>query len=112
MRLNLVAASLHSLALIVWIGGSLTSFFTTGNTTIDKDESKLLWVFSETLSLTLLYIGFFILIYVFWHYGLNVDATIQKQKLKEEKKKEREFEEAKIRIILDELPEEEEKNEV
>ena len=52
------------------------------------------------------------MIYVFWHYGLNVDATIQKQKLKEEKKKEREFEEAKIRIILDELPEEEEKNEV
>jgi hypothetical protein len=104
IRLNLLSVGFLIFALVVWIGGSYKSFQNNG----DNTDVRFSLVLSGTLSLLLLYTGFFILIYVFWHYGLNVDATIQKLKLKEEeKKKESENENAKMRINLDNFYEEE-----
>jgi len=47
------------------------------------------------------------LIHVFWHYGLNIEATIKRQKQRELKKKERELDDARKEVMCDEFPEEE-----
>ena len=75
------------MALIVWIAGTITSLYLFNGNKIDKNDERGLWVLTETVALFFLFIGLFILIYVFWHYGLNIEATIQKQRLREEKKK-------------------------
>ena len=93
------------MALIVWIAGTITSLYLFDGNKIDKNDERGLWVLTETVALFFLFIGLFILIYVFWHYGLNIEATIQKQRLREEKKK-RESEDPEKKEKSDEFPEE------
>ena len=48
-----------------------------------------LFVLFETISTIMLFVANYILIHVFWHYGLNTEKTLEKQEKELQKKKQK-----------------------
>ena len=104
VSLNLCAAILLMLAFIIWVGGTVAGIILFEHKQINEDDERGIYALTQCIANICLYAGLFILIHVFWHYGLNIEATMKRQKQREQKKKERELDEAIKEVMCDEFP--------
>ena len=92
INLNLLAACLQFVAFIVWTVGFFCIRYLKQIETIKEENDK---VFDEmmisTVSSVILLISYYLIIHVFWHYGINVEKTlIKREKIEEEKRRQTE----------------------
>ena len=92
INLNLLAACLQFVAFIVWTVGFFCIRYLVHIGTIKEENDK---VFDEmmisTVSSVILLISYYLIIHVFWHYGINVEQTlIKREKIEEEKRRQTE----------------------
>ena len=88
INLNLLAACLQFAAFIVWSGGNnFVRYLAWKNKITEEQKICFSMILSSISSVTLLG-SYYIIIHVFWHYGINVEQTlIKREKIEEEKRR-------------------------
>lgn len=100
INLNIYAAILQLISYLFWLVGSLL---------VDMKFVKAALVFERTIistiSSTLAFVSLYILIHVFYHYGLNIEQTMERRKQREEERKRKEEEQKIKEVMCSEFPE-------
>jgi hypothetical protein len=105
INLNIYAAILQLISYLCWFVGS----FLLDLKFAKKAGDYYLLVFDRviisTISSTLAFVSLYILIHVFYHYGLNIEKTMERRKQREEERKRKEEVEKIKDVMCSEFPE-------
>ena len=104
VNLNLIAAILQFVAFIVWSGGQTTVRYLYRKKTIDLVTKQCTTMILSTISSVVLLLSFYVLIHVFWHYGINIEHTLEKREKLEEEKRRKAVEKAIKVELCEEFP--------
>lgn len=90
---NIIAAVLQLISYIIWVVGRLVLDLLITHDRVGEIVAESFRVIIPTVSSIMQFISFYILIHVFWHYGLNIERTLEKQEKREEELRKKKYEE-------------------
>jgi amino acid permease len=92
INLNLLAAILQFAAFIVWSGGFICIRYLKQTKTIEETNEEVYYkMMVSCVSSVILLFSYYLIIRVFWYYGINVEQTlIKREKMEEEKRRQTE----------------------